>query len=194
MGRWEPNARARLERAALELYHERGYQQTTVADISQRAGLTERTFFRHFTDKREVLFGRSHFVDAAASAVSEAPAEASPLDAVRAGLEALSEILRDRHAPARLRREIIYANAELREREAMKLTALATALAAALRARNVDSATAHLTAELGVVAFKVAFEQWLDADEPPAFQALYEKIFQELAGLVASKNPSSVAG
>jgi hypothetical protein len=61
MTRWEPNARGRLEQAALALYGERGFENTTVAEIAARAGLTERTFFRHFADKREVLFaGGAH--------------------------------------------------------------------------------------------------------------------------------------
>src|ERR1700736_2120971 len=91
MGRWEPNARGRLEQAALQLYGERGFEQTTVAEIARRAGLTERTFFRHFADKREVLFyGSSILQDLLVSAVATAPATASPMDAVALGLDAIS--------------------------------------------------------------------------------------------------------
>src|SRR5215472_3630839 len=82
MGRWEPDARGRLERAALELYGERGFEQTTVAEIAGRAGLTERTFFRHFADKREVLFaGSAALRDLIVNAVTSAPASATPIDA-----------------------------------------------------------------------------------------------------------------
>src|SRR6185312_8615863 len=94
MSRWEPNARGRLEQAALDLYGERGFEQTTVAEIAERAGLTERTFFRYFADKREVLFGGSDEVrDALVEAVAAAPEPASPLAAVGAGLMAFAEVL-----------------------------------------------------------------------------------------------------
>ena len=89
MGRWEPNARGRLEQAALELYGERGFEQTTVAEIAKRAGLTERTFFRHFADKREVLFwGAGALQELLVSTVADAPDSAAPIDAVAAALEA----------------------------------------------------------------------------------------------------------
>ena len=94
MSRWEPNARGRLEQAALELYSERGFDQTTVAEIAQRAGLTERTFFRHFADKREVLFGGSAFLgELMVAAVRDAPAGDGPLDAVTRGLDAAVAML-----------------------------------------------------------------------------------------------------
>src|SRR6266480_4879862 len=101
MGRWEPNARGRLERAALELYCELGYEQTTVAEIARRAGLTERTFFRHFADKREVLFaGSSSLLEALMNAVAAAPAEASPMDAAVAALQAVGNAFPLEHRAA----------------------------------------------------------------------------------------------
>ena len=79
MTRWEPGAPERLAQAALELYAERGFEQTTVAEIAKRAGLTERTFFRHFTDKREVLFaGQDDFQRLFVTEVEAAPADATP--------------------------------------------------------------------------------------------------------------------
>ena len=82
MGRWQPNARGRLEQAALELYVERGFEQTTVEEIARRAGLTERTFFRHFADKREVLFaGAASLQDLLVRSVASAPDAATPIDA-----------------------------------------------------------------------------------------------------------------
>ena len=93
MGRWEPNARGRLEQAAMELFIERGFEQTTVAEIAERAGLTERTFFRHFADKREVLFwGQGALQDLLVSAVAGAPDSAAPIDAVAAALEAAGAV------------------------------------------------------------------------------------------------------
>src|ERR1700732_2886791 len=96
MVRWEPNPRGRLEQAALELYIERGFEQTTVAEIAKRAGLTERTFFRHFADKREVLFGGSvHLQELMVGALAAAPASAAPIDAVAAGVLAAAQVLKD---------------------------------------------------------------------------------------------------
>lgn len=162
MGRWEPNARGRLEQAALALYSERGFEQTTVAEIARRAGLTERTFFRYFTDKREVLFAgggllQDHFV----SALADAPDSAAPIDAVAAALESAAGLFLERREHARQRQAVIVANAELRERELIKLATLASALAGALRGRGVGEPAASLTAEAGIAVFKVAFERWV---------------------------------
>ena len=111
MGRWEPDARGRLEQAALALYGERGFEQTTVAEIAERAGLTERTFFRHFADKREVLFaGAGALQELLVSTVASAPDSAAPIDAVAAALEAAGALLQERReerpaAPGHHRRE-----------------------------------------------------------------------------------------
>src|ERR1700758_1617490 len=112
MSRWEPNARGRLEQAALELYSERGFEQTTVAEIAKRAGLTERTFFRHYVDKREVLFaGTDALQELLVSPVAGAPDSAAPMDAVATGLEAVGALLQERHEFARQRQSIIAASA-----------------------------------------------------------------------------------
>ncbi|MFE0103684.1 TetR/AcrR family transcriptional regulator [Streptomyces sp. NPDC059009] len=162
MGRWQPDARGRLATAAMELYSERGYDQTTVAEIAKRAGLTERTFFRHYADKREVLFGgagelQQLFTDA----VSEAPPSAAPIDAVAAGLEALADSFKGRRDFARQRQAVITSNAELQERELIKLASMSAALAEALRGRGVGAPAASLAAEAGVAVFKVGFERWI---------------------------------
>jgi AcrR family transcriptional regulator len=124
MARWEPDGRRRLEEAAFALYAERGFEQTTVAEIAERAGLTERTFFRHFADKREVLFaGASALQEALVTAVESAPGSLAPIDAAAAGIEAIAALLPER-ATAQRRQAIIAANAELRERELIKLASL----------------------------------------------------------------------
>jgi AcrR family transcriptional regulator len=162
MGRWEPGARGRLEQAALALYGERGFEQTTVAEIAARAGLTERTFFRHFADKREVLFaGAGSLQDLLVSALASTPPDAAPIDAVAAALEAAGALLQERREYARQRQAVIAANAELHERELIKLASLASALADALRQRGVTDPAASLTAEAGIAVFKVAFEHWV---------------------------------
>ncbi|MDG6100936.1 TetR family transcriptional regulator [Dactylosporangium aurantiacum] len=166
MGRWEPDAKGRLVVAALELYTSRGYEQTTVADIAQRAGVTERTFFRHFADKREVLFdGSSALQDLVVAAITDAPIEMPPLDVVGAAMERAAELLEQRRPFAQQRALAIAANPSLQERELLKLAALGSASAAALRGRGVPEPAASLAAEAGVAVFKVAFERWI-GDEP----------------------------
>jgi AcrR family transcriptional regulator len=163
MSRWEPNARGRLERAALDLYIERGFDQTTVAEIAARAGLTERTFFRHFADKREVLFaGAAGLQDFLVSTLASIPDSAAPIDAVAAALEAAGAVLQERRESARQRQAVIAANTELQERELIKLAALAAAMAGVLRQRGVSDPAASLTAEAGIAVFKIAFERWIN--------------------------------
>jgi AcrR family transcriptional regulator len=162
MVRWQPDSRGRLEEAALALYGERGFENTTVAEIAERAGLTERTFFRYFADKREVLFGgASALQEPFVGAVADAPASFAPIDAVAAGLDAVGAALGARRERARQRHAVIAANTELQERELIKLAALASALGDALRARGVGDPAAALTAEAGIAVFKVAFERWV---------------------------------
>src|SRR5580700_7252772 len=130
MSRWEPDAAGRLARAAMELYLERGFDETTVAEIAKRAGLTERTFFRHFADKREVLFaGAAQLQEVLVGVVRAAPPELAPVDAAITGVAAGGALIQERRAFARQRYEIIVANAELQERELIKMASLSLALA-----------------------------------------------------------------
>jgi AcrR family transcriptional regulator len=178
MNRWEPNARGRLELAALELYSERGYDQTTVAEIARRAGLTERTFFRHFTDKREVLFyGAGMLRERLVAAIDDAPDALAPIDVVGAALEAATGLFGERTAMARQRQAIVAANPELQERELIKLAALAAALAGALRGRGVPDPAASLAAEAGVAVFKIAFLRWVSGTgDQPLSQVIRESM------------------
>ena len=189
MGRWEPNARGRLEQAALELYGERGFEQTTVAEIAARAGLTERTFFRHFADKREVLFwGAGALQEFLVSAVASAPDSAAPIDAVAAALEAAgAQFFQERREGARQRQAVIAANAELQERELIKLAALASALAAALRQRGVTDPAASLAAEAGIAVFKIAFERWVSGTGQADLPQLIRESLEELKAVTAGK-------
>jgi AcrR family transcriptional regulator len=164
MGRWEPNARGRLETAAMKLYAERGFESTTVAEIAERAGLTERTFYRYFADKREVLFYGAPALQALlVGAVDGAPQSRSPIDVVVAALmAAATEIFEERRDFARRRQAVIAANTELQERELVKLATLGSALTAALRRRSVDEPGASLAAEAGIAVFKIAFDRWVN--------------------------------
>jgi|SRR5580692_9621600 AcrR family transcriptional regulator len=186
MSRWEPDAPGRLARAALDLYVGRGFEQTTVAEIAQRAGLTERTFFRHFADKREVLFAGSRALqDFLVDALASAPESATPIGAVVAALEATGPLFQERREFARQRQAVIAANAELRERELIKLASLGSAMADVLRKRGVADPAASLTAEAGIAVFKIAFERWVsDAGEPDLPQCIRQS-FAELKSVTA---------
>jgi|SRR6185437_12726510 len=188
MSRWEPDARGRLELAALALYLERGFEQTTVAQIAERAGLAERTFFRHYADKREVLFGGSAELQTRlVTAVAEAPAEAAPIDAVKVGLDVIGGALQGRFEHARKRHRVIRANPELLERELIKLAALATALAEALEQRGVPQLTANLAAEAGIAAFKIGFNRWISAAKEQDLALLMRDSLDELRAVTAGQ-------
>jgi AcrR family transcriptional regulator len=186
VSRWEPDARGRLQEAALALYGERGFEQTTVAEIARRAGLTERTFFRHFADKREVLFyGSGILQDLLVTAVAGAPPTASPIDAVAAGLDAIPAMFQDRREGSRQRQSVINANAELQERELIKLAKLAVALAGALRERGVPDPAASLAAEAGIAVFKIAFGRWISEDGQPDLAQLMRESLGDLKTVTA---------
>jgi AcrR family transcriptional regulator len=188
MGRWEPDARGRLERAAMELYGERGFEQTTVAEIAARAGLTERTFFRHFADKREVLFwGAAAFQELFVTTAARAPASAAPIEAVAAALAAAGALLQERRDGARQRQAIIAANAELQERELIKMASLAAALAVTLRQRGVSDPAASLAAEAGVAVFRIAFERWVANPAQRDLPQIIQESLDELKAVTAGQ-------
>ena len=187
MGRWQPDARGRLAQAAFELYLEQGFEQTTVAEIAGRAGLSERTFFRHYADKREVLFaGSAALEDLMVSRVAEAPGSAAPMEAVAAGLEAAGALLQQRRDFALRRTTIIAANPELQERELIKLASLAAALAAALRRRGVTESVASLTGEAGIAIFKVAFGRWISEPGEAHLPLLIRESIKDLKAVAAA--------
>ncbi|MEU0299651.1 helix-turn-helix domain-containing protein [Streptomyces sp. NPDC006175] len=190
MGRWEPNARGRLAEAALELYSERGFEQTTVAEIAKRAGLTERTYFRHYADKREVLFGGSELRDMLVEVVAGVPESTAPIDVLTVVLDTFSEVFDDRREHARKRQAVIAANAELQERELIKLASLSAALAEALRARGVPEPAASLTAEAGIAVFRVGFERWITASEDRAMAPVMRELLDEFKAVAAGGHGS----
>lgn len=144
----------------MELYLGHGFEQTTVAEIAERAGLTERTFFRHFADKREVLFGGASLLqELIVKTVIRAPEAATPIEAVAGALEAAGTVFQ-KHVKERQR--VINSDVELQARELSKLATLASAIEGALHQRGVAGPVASLTAEAGIVVFKTAFERWLD--------------------------------
>ena len=174
MTRWEPDARGRLEKAAMALFQERGYERTTVEQIAARAGLTERTFFRHFADKREVLFsGSKELEKGIVDLIASAPQGASPLQAVAAAFEAAAAQIQERRELrfVRARYALVTKHAGIQERELIKLASLAVAVTKALHARGVSEPAASLAAEAGIAVFKIGFERWVDEKKPRNFAA-----------------------
>jgi AcrR family transcriptional regulator len=170
----------------MELYIERGFDQTTVAEIAARAGLTERTFFRHFADKREVLFaGAVGLQEFLVRTLASTPDSAAPIDAVAAAFEAAGALLQERRDYAWQRQAVIAANAELQERELIKLASLAALLADALRRRGVDGPAASLTAEAAIAVFRIAFERWVNEPHQQELPPFIRESMEELKAVTA---------
>ena len=188
MVRWEPGTRERLQAAALELFATRGFEQVTAAEIAQSVGLTERTFFRNFGDKREVLFhGQDRFLQAFVDGVKEAPAEAAPLELIAAALQAAALFFPDERRPySRMRQTVIEQNPALQERELHKLAGLAATVAAALRARGIAEPTATLAAQSAATVFGVAFAQWIGEGERRSLPDITSEVLRELRDLTGT--------
>ena len=201
MARWKPDARGRLEKAAMELFVERGYVRTTVEEIAARAGLTERTFFRYFADKREVLFSGSKGLEKGiVDGIESAPEEASPLDAVAAALVAAGAALQEHRDIrfVRARHALVVKHAEIQERELIKLASLAVAMTKALHARGVPEPAASLAAEAGIAVFKIGFEQWIRGSTPRDLAAQIRAAVVALravaaAGTVSTTRPKKMS-
>jgi len=182
MARWRPNASERLVLAALDLFAERGYENTTVSEIAERAGLTKSTFFRHFSDKREVLFGGEKMTRLLAGGIVAAPPTATPLEAIghaldAVGSQAFTPGLREFSAR---RRAVIAANPELQEREALKGLALVVSMTGALKQRGVPDLTARVAADLGALTLKIAYERWSDETDGDEFSEVARRTLSEL--------------
>ena len=195
MGRWEPDTRARLERAALELFAENGFDAVTVPQITARAGLTTRTFFRHFADKREVLFADADEMPLmAAQLVLQAPAELGPLDLVAQGLSTLATAAFDgRLDQLKQRKAVIDSDDGLRERELRKMERLVDAIAAAFRSRGVDDLTAAAVAETAVGVVKIALRRWLESEGEVPLADLMAETLARLTGAFARAANSQLA-
>jgi AcrR family transcriptional regulator len=182
MARWEPGAPERLQKAALELFATRGFEQTTATEIAQSVGLTERTFFRHFSDKREVLFYGQHLlVQAFLAGVDTAPPGASPIDVVASALQSAASFFPNERRPySRTRQSVIDQNPALQERERHKLASLATTVADALRARGVGELAATLAAQSGATVFGIAFTQWIREGEQRSLADIAADVLREL--------------
>lgn len=188
VARWEPNASGRLREAALDLYTERGYEQTTVGDIAERAGLTARTFFRYFADKREVLFARGdELQNAVRAAAIDAPEDLPTMRVVAAVLDVIAELVGRDRDHSRRRQAVIDATPELQERELIKLARLSTVLREGLRERGVPDPEAGLAAETGIAIFRVAFERWITDPDERELIAVMREAAARLETLVAPR-------
>ena len=186
MGRWEPDARGRLERAALELFDQRGYDRVTTAEIAARAGLGERTFFRHFADKREALFaGAAQLQDLLVGEVAAAPERLAPLEAVVGALRAAGSLLEANRSFSHPRQRVVAASTELRERELIKLATLSGALAEVLGRRGAGATASRLAAEAGIAVFTVAFERWVETGGDFGHQV--DRALDELRAVTAER-------
>jgi AcrR family transcriptional regulator len=187
MGRWQPDARARLQAAALALYGERGYEQTTVAEIAERAGLTKRTFFRYFADKREVLFWGSEVLEQQmVAAIEGAPASASTVGLIGAALDAAAVRFEEFREFAGPRYRIIASSHELQERELIKGASLALGLAGALRARGLGATAATLAARTCMIVMQVTFEQWVDDPDHAPFRQIARDALAQLREITST--------
>ena len=181
VSRWQPDAGERLKRAALELFAEQGFAATTVPEIAARAGLTTRTFFRHFADKREVLFGGAEIPALAARLLTDAPASLDPVTLISGGLRTVAETrFEGRREQLRETRAIIASDDGLRERDLRKRADLSEAIRIGFTRRGVPATTAALLGQVTVTLLYVALDEWLDADDDRTLYAVISAALESL--------------
>lgn len=186
MPRWEPDAPARLRETALELFLERGYENVSAEQIAERAGLTRRTFFRYFSDKRDVLFAGSEGLPVAVhDAIRAAPSRLKPAEAVRTGAVAVAAQLEELLERSPRRQAVIASNPELRERESGKYDAVGAAISEALRERGAESADAVLLGRVGAALLRTSFEQWVAQPDAEPLADRVQSLTEHLGRLLA---------
>ena len=188
MARWEPNARERLERAAFALFAEQGYDDTTVEQIAAGAGLARSSFFRHYRDKREILFGEQDaLASRLADSIKNAPARQTALEAIET---AFAGIAADWFTPERrdlvpARNSIVASHPELRERELLKLAGIKNAITAALRSRGIEEPSATVAAELAALTLSQTIASWAEADNTEEFAVIARQVLRRLRAAAA---------
>ena len=187
MARWEPGSRERLQQAALDLFSEQGFANTTVAEIAARVGVTKRTFFRHFADKREVLFAGAGDLQALlVNAIAQAPSELGAMEAIAVALTAADWSAMAPRAALRQRQAVIAASPELMERDLIKFDALTAGFADGLRRRGIDDSTAKLAAQAGITVFRTAYERWIDTADEPDMEQIVDNVLVGFRAAVAA--------
>jgi AcrR family transcriptional regulator len=195
MARWEPGSRERLQAAALDLFSEQGFEDTTVGEIAARVGVTTRTFFRHFADKRDVLFAGAAELEALLSErIIQAPADLSPMDAIAAALATFGTDSMVPRQYLRQRQAVIAASPELMERELIKFDSLSAAFADGLRQRGVDDPTAGLAAQAGVSILRTAYSRWAEADDGAEMGQIAHDVLAGFRAAVAAYAPGRETG
>ena len=174
MPRWKPDAQQRLQRAALELFIENGYDGTTVAEIAERAGLMRRSFFRYFPDKREVVFaGAQPFTERLRSTIEAQPLAAQAWDVLMHAMSRSEPLLTADRQLSRTRRTVIAESTELRERNVLKTAQLADVLDQLLQDRGTPPHQARVLARLALLVYEQAFDNWLDAEPEQSLPACF---------------------
>jgi AcrR family transcriptional regulator len=189
--RWEPNARERLERAAIELFAEQGYEDTTVEQIAAGAGLNRSTFFRHFGDKREILFGgQDGLASRFAESIQSAPTRHTALEAIEVGFADIAAVwfTPERRDLAPRRISVVASNPELAERELLKRRGITNAIAAALRSRGIEEPSTTVAAELATLAFSQTVTAWAAPDNTEEFHVIARRVLQGLHTAAAELN------
>lgn len=184
----QPDAAGRLAAAALDLFEENGYDNTTVIEIAERAGLSKSTFFRHFPDKREVLFGGGAVAALLVAGITSAPSSAAPLDAVANALDVLGQkyFTTGRREFDGRRRAVLADNPELREREALKRIDLTASMIAALDNRGVPGMPALVAAALGTLVWEIAYDRWIAATNGEEFASLAQQVLAEVRAVTSA--------
>lgn len=174
-------ARHRIQQAALELYLEHGYDQTTTAEIALKAGVTERTFFRHFPDKREVLFdGEADLQEILGRALSQQPLQTtSLLEVLLHAFRATVPLLKRNRPVSEPRARVIARTPALQERSLAKVASLTSFLIDTLQTGGIAEGPATLAAHTGFAAMGLATRRWL---KEPALDldTLIVQAFEEL--------------
>jgi AcrR family transcriptional regulator len=187
VARWEPGSRERLQQAALDLFSEHGFEHTTVGEIAARVGVNKRTFFRHFADKREVLFaGAEDLQSSLVEAIVNAPSELAPLDAIASVVAGIDWEQTAPLTAMRQRQAAIGASTELMERELMKFDALTTAFAQGLRRRGTGNATADLAAHAGMTVFRTSYERFIDPGNNVDMAQIVNDVLDELRAAIGA--------
>ncbi|RZU19329.1 TetR family transcriptional regulator [Kribbella rubisoli] len=183
MARWDPGAEERLRKAALELYAAHGYDAVTVNQIAEHAGLTRRSYFRYFPDKREVLFaGSERLAPAVVEAIRAVDPAVAPWPAVLQAAEVIGAQLAEIAQNSDVRRAVIAASPELQERERTKLAAVTDALRGGLEERGLSTEDAALIAEVGSAVFQNAFSRWIDGGGQQTFRSCLDAVVGSLRG------------
>ena len=194
MARWQTGTQNRLEQAAWALFLEQGFAETTVPEIAARAGLTTRTFFRHFADKREVLFAGDESVPTFVQhLMAQTPPDVRPVPLILSQLGPFAEtVFGHRRDMLRLRHRIIITDQGLRERELQKTATLRTAIVDGFVQRGTDKLTASLVADLAIMVLGTALAQWLNSDGPVSLSTAVAEVLAAFKRLTSEVEPEAV--